>query len=195
MAINQSVPIPVIANGFTLIPDKDSTAVITAPKYFIQATFPTAKSIEPMLDPADDEARTIPIGAVETNASGAPDEDPTSWTLKLTLVSAVARNPVVAPMVNFSLWSPLKWVVVTVAVIFQDQVREALKRCLLAPARRIGWGKKQSTDEESTTASASGTASSGEGNGNTVHPDGIVGHPPGGTGRPRSQGKGSDRSQ
>ena len=130
LSVTRSIDEPEVdLDTLTLLAGEGSTATIIGPKRLVRASSPPASSTELLLDPAGREAVEIPIGG--------------RWSdgVRLELVSPVARNPVVAPLLSFSLWGSANWIVLAFAAIFQEQVRGVLKRWAgavgrLAPSRR-----------------------------------------------------------
>ena len=141
LSVTHSVDAPsVLLSHLLLVADDGSTATIVAPKRFIRASSPPASSTEFLLDAAGSEAVKVPIGVDQTFDSA----------VRLELVSPAARNPVVAPLLDFSWWGSAKWIVLAIAAIFQEKVREVLRRCLGAVARHAGWRKKPDAEPVQT---------------------------------------------
>jgi energy-coupling factor transporter transmembrane protein EcfT len=138
LSVTRSVDAPrveLLYNSF-LVADANSTLTIIGPKYFVRQTEPRGSSTE-RLD-GSEETR-VPIGYDKT---GAWD----SRVVGLELVSWVARNPVVAPLVHFSWWAPVKWIVLLVAgvvvAVFRDQLKDLIRWLFGSLARRTGSRKK-----------------------------------------------------
>ncbi|PYS75577.1 MAG: hypothetical protein DMF66_19315, partial [Acidobacteria bacterium] len=92
------IPVP-RANSpgeLTLIPDKDSTAVVQAPENFVIGTFPSSTAVD-MLN--GKEQWTIPLES--------PTED--YPVLRLKLAHPYLRNKPGAALVKASLWEPVYW--------------------------------------------------------------------------------------
>ena len=90
-----------------LVADKDSAITIVGPKHFVRQTVPPASSTGPTLAGDGSEQTKVPISY----------GDAEGWdsTVRLELLSSAARNVVMAPLVDFSWWAPVKWIVLFVA--------------------------------------------------------------------------------
>ena len=127
LSITHNVDTPWVAvGGLRIVPGDDSTATVIGPKRFIRASSPPASSTESLLDEAGRQAVKVPIGSDETFDDA----------VCLELVSPLARNPIVAPLLDFSWWASAKWIVLLIAAIFKDQVKDVLQRLFGAVARR-----------------------------------------------------------
>jgi hypothetical protein len=116
LSVWRSVDVPIVGLDHSrLVADKDSTATIIAPTYFIRRTLPPALS-----NVAGSEETKVPINYDETEGLGS--------SVRLELVSWVARNPVGVSLVDFSWWAPVKWFVLLVAAVFSDQVKDLVRR-------------------------------------------------------------------
>ena len=110
LSVTRSVDAPRVELLYSsfLVPDANSTLTIIGPKYFVRQTAPRGSSTE-LLDGS--EETKVPISY---DVTGGWD----SRVVRLELVSWVARNPVVAPLVDFSWWAPVKSIVLLVAGVF-----------------------------------------------------------------------------
>lgn len=93
------------------------------------------------------------------------------------LVSSDARNPIVAPLLDFSWWGPAQWMVLLIAAIFKDQVKDLIQWLFGSVARRAGWGKKPDA-ESKNTAQAAIAGPVGKADDGSPGPQGTGGDPP-----------------
>ena len=173
LSITHSVDTPsVTVGGLRILPDDDSTATVIGPKRFIRASSPPASSTESLLDEAGREAVKVPIGSDETFDDA----------VRLELVSPLARNPIVAPLLDFSWWASAQWIVLLIAAIFKDQVKDVLQWLFGAVARRADWRKKPDSASTGAGQAAKASLAGKADDGSPAGPEAVAGDPPGAAG-------------
>jgi hypothetical protein len=172
LSVTHSVRAPSVQlDNLLLVADENSTATIIGPKQFIRKTAPPKLSPpQPLLDQAGSEATKIPIGFDETENLDS--------SVRFELASSDARNPVVAPLLDFSWWGPAQWMVLLIAAIFIDQVKELIQWLFGSVARRAGWGKKPDAESKNTGQAAMAGPVGKADDGSPVGPGAAVGDPP-----------------
>jgi hypothetical protein len=176
LSVVRSVDAPKVElDSSWLVADQDSTMTILGPEHFIIHTAPPASSTEPTHDGTGSEETKVPISYDETGG----------WDsiVRLELMSSVARNSVVfAPLVDFSWWAPVKWIVLLVAgvfvAVFSDQLKDLIRRLFGRLARRAGSRKKPDVKSPDTGQAAEvGITDNGK-DGPPAGPALVVGDPP-----------------
>jgi hypothetical protein len=175
LSVTRSVDAPKVElDSSWLVADQDSTMTIVGPMHFIIHTVPPASSTEPTLDGAGSEQTNVPISYHETGG----------WDsiVRLELTSSVARNAVVAPLVDFSWWAPVKWIVLLVAgvfvAVFSDQLKDLIRGLFERLARRAGSRKKPDVKSPDTGQAAEAGLTDNRKDGPPADPAPAVGDPP-----------------
>jgi len=116
------LPQPNCGQGFPLRPAAGSDAIVDVPPHFVARTYPTSSAREEILG-QDREQITVPVTGFTTSEEGG---------LRLEVLSPALRNRFCAFVATASGWGPLKWIGVTLMLLFSEQI----KRGVLEPFMR-----------------------------------------------------------
>jgi hypothetical protein len=141
LTIKHSIDTPSDAVGSAqVLPDDDSIAIFIGPAHFISESSPPALSSHSLLDDneAENEEVLIPMGSSRTLDNA----------MRLELASSVGRWPIVVPLLDFSGWGVARWIILLIATVFQEQVKDLIKWLFGAMARAVGLGERAAASED-----------------------------------------------
>jgi len=101
--------------GFFLTPDKESEILLEAPNNMVIRTYPQYLSrIELLME--NKEQLTIPISLASEKG----------FSIRIQVLSPLFRNKLGHTLISVSIWSPIKWIVLALCLIFAEQIKKGI---------------------------------------------------------------------
>lgn len=96
-------------------PDNESQVILEAPKQMVAITYPYYSSRVDLLK-GNREQLVIPIALASEDR----------FTLRIQVLSPLFRNRVGKTIIQASIWSPIRWIILALCLIFAEQIKRGI---------------------------------------------------------------------